>query len=47
MSKVFLPAGSWAVTVVPTVLPISARASGERIEIRPLAGSASSEPTIW
>src|SRR5712692_8400190 len=24
MSKVFLPAGSWAVTVVPTVLPISA-----------------------
>ena len=47
MSKLFLPAGSWAVTVVPTVLPMSARARGDRIEMRPLAGSASSEPTIW
>ena len=47
MSKLFLPAGSWAVTVVPTVLPMSARARGDMIEMRPLAGSASSEPTIW
>ncbi len=47
MSKVFLPTGSWAVTVVPTVLPMRARARGDRIEMRPLAGSDSSEPTIW
>src|SRR6266403_1600323 len=38
--------GIRAVTLSPTRLPISVRASGERIEMRPRAGSASSEPTI-
>src|SRR5204862_508676 len=47
ISNVFVPAGSWAVTVSPTFFPISVRASGARIEIRPRGGSASSEPTIW
>src|SRR5262249_41792198 len=46
MSNVFLPFGSWAVTVSPIRLPMRARASGASTEMRPLAGSASSEPTI-
>src|SRR2546427_2938908 len=47
IAKVLFPTGSCAVTVSPTFLPISVRASGARIEILPRAGSASSEPTIW
>src|SRR5687768_10826848 len=46
ISNVFLPFGSWAVTESPTFLPISVRAKGARIEMRPCGGSASSEPTI-
>ena len=47
MSKVFGPAGSFAATRSPTFLPMSVRASGDMTEMRPFAGSASSEPTIW
>src|SRR5687768_13172404 len=46
ISNVFLPLGSCAVTESPTFLPISVRANGARIEMRPCGGSASSEPTI-
>src|SRR5262249_19071365 len=47
ISNVFLPPGSWAVTVSPTFLPMSVRARGASTEMSPFVGSFSSEPTIW
>jgi len=42
-----VPPGAATSTTSPALLPTSARAIGEVIEMRPDLMSASSSPTIW
>ena len=47
ISKRLTPPGAWTWAVSPSSLPISARAIGLEMLIRPSLMSASSSPTIW